>query len=117
MIEPMPAIFRALGDPTRCAIVEDLVHGPATVGVLAAPHEMSLPAITKHLVVLERVGLIRRERIGRQVRCTLQSRTLDDVATWADQQRRFWTGALDRLDDALASTSTRIPGTPPQVDS
>lgn len=107
----MSATFRALGDPTRCALVERLAHGPATVSDLAAPYEMSLPAITKHLTVLERAGLIRRERVGRHVRCTLQPQALTDVEAWADRHHRFWTGALRRLDAVLASTPLSA-GTP-----
>lgn len=102
----MHARFRALGDPTRCAIVERLARGPATVGELAVPHQMSLPAITKHLAVLEAAGLIQRERTGRHVHCALQTHALEDVASWADRQHRFWTEALARLDDEIAGSAT-----------
>lgn len=97
--------FRALADPTRRAIVEQLGSGPATVGSLAAPHPMSLPAITKHLRVLEAAGVVRRDRRGRTIVCTLEAAPLREAESWLADRRLFWSATLDRLERLLGADS------------
>ena len=96
--------FAALADPTRRAILRQLRAGELTVGQVAAPHQMSLPAVTKHLRVLEDAGLARRRRSGRQVLCSLPPRpdSLTEAADWIHDHQAFWDGALDQLEDLLA---------------
>jgi DNA-binding transcriptional ArsR family regulator len=93
--------FAALADPTRRAILARLVTGEATVTELAEPFEMSLPAVSKHLKVLERAGLIARGREAQWRPCRLEARPLKDVAAWVEEYRRFWEERFDRLDDYL----------------
>jgi DNA-binding transcriptional ArsR family regulator len=90
-------IFRALGDRTRRQMLSRLAAGPATVGELAGPFNMSLPAVGKHLRVLERAGLVSREIDGRIHRCSLSALPLHDAEQWLDQYRRFWQETLDAL--------------------
>jgi DNA-binding transcriptional ArsR family regulator len=95
-------IFSALADPTRRSIVAALAEeGPRTAGELAAPHEMSLPAVSKHLAVLERVGLATRERRGRHQIISLNPQPLHDAAVWLDRHHGFWTDRLDSLERYL----------------
>jgi DNA-binding transcriptional ArsR family regulator len=89
--------FAALSDPTRRAILDQLVHGVATVGQLAEPFDISRPAISKHLRVLERAGLVSRQRDGRVSRCGLDASPMKDAADWVDRYRRFWDQQLDQL--------------------
>ena len=89
--------FGALSDPTRRAILDRLVHGEATVGELAKPFDVSRPAISKHLRVLERAGLVNRARDGRVSRCGLDATPMKDAADWVAQYQRFWDNQLDRL--------------------
>jgi DNA-binding transcriptional ArsR family regulator len=89
--------FKALADPTRRAILTRLARGEATVGELAKPFAVSLPAISRHLKVLEDAALISNEREGKRRRCRLRTETLDEVRAWLDFSRRFWIGSLDRL--------------------
>ena len=96
--------FAALADPTRRAILARLAAGEASVGELAAPFAMSLPAISKHLRVLERAQLIRRRRDAQWRRCTLRPDGLRAAADWLDQYERFWTESLDRLAQYLNSS-------------
>jgi DNA-binding transcriptional ArsR family regulator len=93
--------FAALADPTRRAILARLISGEASVTQLSEPFEMSMPAISKHLKVLERAGLIARGREAQWRPCRLDAGPLKDVADWAEQYRRFWTGSFDRLDEYL----------------
>jgi DNA-binding transcriptional ArsR family regulator len=93
--------FGALADPVRRAILVQLAKGEATVGELAGPFEISLPAISRHLKVLEQAALISNERIGKHRRCRLRPEALAAAASWLDFHRRFWTGSLDRLDAHL----------------
>ncbi len=93
--------FSALADPTRRAILARLASGEASVQELAAPFDMSLPAISKHLKVLERAGLVARGRDAQRRPCRLVAAPLRDVARWAERYRRFWEERLDRLDDYL----------------
>src|SRR5215467_5439399 len=89
--------FGALADPTRRAILARLALGEATVGDLAEPFRVSRPAISKHLRVLERAGLVRREREGRVSRCELDANAMREAAEWIEQYRAFWTNRLGDL--------------------
>ncbi len=93
--------FAALADPTRRAILARLAAGEAAVTELAAPFAMSLPAISKHLKVLERAGLIARGREAQWRPCRLEAGPLKDAAEWLAHYRRFWEQSFDRLDDYL----------------
>ena len=89
--------FGALADPTRRAILARLAEGEATVGELARPFDVSRPAISKHLRVLERAGLVRRHRDGRLSRCGLEAAPIRDAAEWVEGYRQFWENQLDSL--------------------
>ena len=89
--------FGALADATRRAILDQLAGGEATVGELAAPFRISRPAISKHLRVLERAGLVRREREGRVSKCEFDPAALRGAAQWMDRTRAFWTDRLEAL--------------------
>jgi DNA-binding transcriptional ArsR family regulator len=93
--------FAALADPTRRAILARLISGEASVTELAEPFEMSMPAISKHLKVLERAGLIVRGREAQWRPCRLEAGPLKEVADWAEHYRRFFEQSFDRLDDCL----------------
>src|SRR6202171_4100269 len=93
--------FAALADPTRRAILARLATGEASVTELAEPFEMSLPAISKHLKVLERAGLIARGREAQWRPCRLAAGPLKDAADWLDHYRRFWDESFDRLEEYL----------------
>ena len=95
--------FAALADPTRRAILARLASGQASVTELAAPFQMTMPAVSKHLKVLERAGLIARGREAQWRPCRLEGEPLRDVADWMQQYRRFWDESFDRLDDYLQS--------------
>jgi DNA-binding transcriptional ArsR family regulator len=99
--DPLSATFAALADPTRRAILARLTEGAATVKELSAPFAMSGPAVSKHLRVLERAGLISRGRQAQWRPCRLEARPLQEVAEWAEDYRRFWDASYDRLDDYL----------------
>src|SRR5437667_3783482 len=94
--------FAALADPTRRAILGRLVSGEASVTELAEPFAMSLPAVSKHLKVLERAGLISRGRAAQWRPCRLEASPLKDAADWLEHYRSFWEQSFDRLDDYLA---------------
>jgi DNA-binding transcriptional ArsR family regulator len=93
--------YAALADPTRRAILTRLAVGEATVGELAEPFAMSLPAVSKHLKVLERAGLIRRGRKAQWRPCRIRPAPLKDAAHWLEHYRSFWDDSFDRLDDYL----------------
>jgi len=99
--DSLSAIFGALADPTRRAILRRLSQGDASVSELARPFAMSLPAVSKHLRVLERAGLIRRRRQAQSRPCTLDAAPLQAAAVWVGSYREFWEGSLDRLDAYL----------------
>jgi DNA-binding transcriptional ArsR family regulator len=105
--DPLSATFAALADPTRRAILARLVSGGASVTELAEPFAMSLPAISKHLKVLERAGLIARGREAQWRPCRLEAGPLKNVADWADDYRRFWEESFDRLDDYLLELKSK----------
>ena len=94
-------VFAALADPTRREILSKLSTGNRSVGELAEPHDMSLPAISKHLRVLERSGLIARTRDAQWRPCQLQAAPLKEATDWMEQYRQFWEQSFDRLDDYL----------------
>jgi DNA-binding transcriptional ArsR family regulator len=95
------AVFSAIADPTRRAILARLANGEASVTALAEPFEMSLPAISKHLKVLERAGLIARGRTAQWRPCRLDAAPLKEAATWLEKYRQFWEQSFDRLDEYL----------------
>src|SRR5512132_68093 len=97
----LDATFSALADPTRRAILARLATGDVSVQELAEPFDMSLPAVSKHLKVLERAGLVARGRDRQRRPCHLTAAPLRDVADWAERYRRFWEESFDRLDDYL----------------
>ncbi|MEV4499446.1 metalloregulator ArsR/SmtB family transcription factor [Micromonospora arborensis] len=99
--DPVSAVFAALADPTRRAILARLATGDATVNELAAPFPISLQAVSKHLAVLERAGLIVRTREAQWRRCRLDPAPLRTLAEWVDQHRRLWDDRYDTLDDYL----------------
>jgi len=99
--DPLSATFSALADPTRRAILARLASGEATVTELAAPFDMSLPAISKHLKVLERAGLIERGREAQWRPCRLQAEPLREVGDWVAQYRSHWEQSFDRLAEYL----------------
>lgn len=101
----------ALADPTRRAILARLALGEASVGELAKPFEMSLPAVSKHLKVLERAGLISRGREAQWRPCRLEAAPLKDVNSWLDSYRRFWEEKFDRLDAYLQELQKADPDT------
>src|ERR1019366_396479 len=101
MNDRLSETFGALADPTRRAILARLASGEASVTELASPFAMSMPAISKHLKVLERAGLIARGREAQWRPCRLRAAPLQDVAGWVDHYRRFWEESFDRLDDYL----------------
>jgi DNA-binding transcriptional ArsR family regulator len=100
-VDPLSSTFAALADPTRRAILARLSSGEVSVTELAEPFEMSLPAVSKHLKVLERAGLIARSREAQWRPCQLEAGPLKNVAEWIEHYRRFWTDSFDRLDDYL----------------
>ncbi|MFC0803886.1 ArsR/SmtB family transcription factor [Ensifer sp. P24N7] len=100
-MDQLSSTLSALADPTRRAIVARLAAGEATVNELAAPFDMSLPAISKHLKVLERAGLISRGRNAQWRPCRLEAAPLKEIADWVERYRHFWEGSFDRLDSYL----------------
>jgi DNA-binding transcriptional ArsR family regulator len=89
--------FAALADPTRRRILAHLARGSSRVTHLARPHAMSLPAVSKHLRILEKAGLLRRRRYGRVHEMQLEATPLKQAAKWVEEYRKFWEGSLDRL--------------------
>jgi DNA-binding transcriptional ArsR family regulator len=105
----LSATFAALADPTRRAILAKLASGETTVSDLAAPFEISAPAVTKHLKVLEKAGLITRGRHAQWRPCKLAAKPLQDVADWVEQYRRFWEQKFDQLEDYLRDLQAKEP--------
>jgi DNA-binding transcriptional ArsR family regulator len=104
----LDGILSALSDPTRRSIVEALRFGEASVAEVAAPFAMSQPAVSKHLAVLERAGLISRHRVARKNMCRLEAQALEPLSRWVDDYRRFWEGSLVRLDAYLACATEEL---------
>jgi DNA-binding transcriptional ArsR family regulator len=105
-------VFQALADPTRRALIQRLVHGPASVSDLAQPLAMSLPAVMQHLQVLEAGDLVRSEKVGRVRTCHLEPAALRNAEAWVVEQRTSWERRLDRLGDYLADRPVPAPETP-----
>jgi DNA-binding transcriptional ArsR family regulator len=105
--QKLDATFGALSDPTRRAIVERLTRGEASVGELAEPFEISLPAISKHLTVLEEAGLLVRIKKGRMRRCRLIEEPMREALEWIASYGSFWEGQLDSLEKLLAESKPR----------
>ncbi|MCI0600495.1 MAG: metalloregulator ArsR/SmtB family transcription factor [Beijerinckiaceae bacterium] len=106
-VDRLSTTFAALADPTRRAILARLVLGESAVTELAEPFEMSLPAISKHLKVLERAGLITRSREAQWRPCRIEPGALKDVDEWLRDYRRYWTESFDRLDEYLRELQTK----------
>jgi DNA-binding transcriptional ArsR family regulator len=106
------ATFQALADPTRRAIVAALARGQASVTELARPHRMSLPAVMKHLRVLQRAGLVTQRKSGRTRRCRLAAQPLQKAEAWLSQYRAFWESQFDALDRYLAQARVEEPEWP-----
>lgn len=100
----LDSVFGALADPTRRRMLEDLSRGPQTVGRLAQPHAMSLAGASKHLLVLEKARLLRREKRGREVICKLAPGPLAKADAWLSRYQIYWTGRLDQLEAVLRAT-------------
>lgn len=105
--DALSATFSALADPTRRAILSRLALGEASVTELAEPFAMSMPAISKHLKVLEHAGLIARGRDAQWRPCRLEAGPLRDIADWVEPYRRFWQGRFDRLDAYLRAAQAK----------
>ena len=99
--------FGALADPTRRRILEHLAGGDRCVTDLARPHRMSLPAVSKHLRVLENAGLVRRQRDGRVHRLKLEAKPMQQALAWIEEYRKFWEANFDRLDEYLKQLQTK----------
>ena len=104
---PLDATFGALSDPTRRAILARLAQGEATVSELAEPFDVSLPAVSKHLKVLESAGLITRGREAQWRPCRLEAAPLKDVSSWIERYRKFWEQSFDRLDAYLREIQSK----------
>jgi DNA-binding transcriptional ArsR family regulator len=105
--DTLSTTFAALADPTRRAILARLTEGECSVTELAQPFDMSMPAVSKHLRVLERAGLIARRRDAQWRRCRIDAGPLKEVADWADHYRHIWEARLDRLDKYLEELKTK----------
>jgi DNA-binding transcriptional ArsR family regulator len=105
--DQLSTTFAALADPTRRAILARLVSGECSVTELAEPFDMSMPAVSKHLRVLERAGLIARGREAQWRPCRIEAAPLKEVAEWAERYRHIWEGRLDRLGDYLRELKAR----------
>jgi DNA-binding transcriptional ArsR family regulator len=107
--------FSALADPTRRAILARLALGESSVTDLAAPFEMSMPAVSKHLRVLERAGLVERSRDAQFRPCRLRADPLQQAAGWLEYYRHFWEQSFDRLDEYLQQLQSEPEPTPPAI--
>lgn len=100
---PLTTTFAALADPTRLAIVSRLSRGEATMGELATPHRITLPAMTKHVGVLVDAGMVQRRKVGRTVVCSLRPESLSEMQAWLGDLTAYWNTTIDRLEDLLAN--------------
>ncbi|MCR4522128.1 MULTISPECIES: helix-turn-helix transcriptional regulator [Bosea] len=110
--DPLSLTFAALADPTRRAILARLSQGESSVKELAEPFAMSLPAVSKHLKVLERAGLITRGKEAQWRPCRLDPGPLQDVSQWLEHYSRFWDQSLGRLDEMLREIKAKLPDEP-----
>jgi DNA-binding transcriptional ArsR family regulator len=106
-VESLSTTLLAISDPTRRAIVDRLMRGPARVSDVARPFAMSLAAVSKHVRVLENAGLVRRTRQGREHTLALEAAPLREVASWAARYEQFWTERLDRLESFFTNRSKK----------
>jgi DNA-binding transcriptional ArsR family regulator len=111
-VDRLSVVFSALADPTRRAILAELAQGDATVTRLTAPLPISMPAVSRHLKVLEHAGLISRTRSGRLRASHLEPAPLRDAADWIERYHRFWDSSLTRLEAHLAAVQATGPGHP-----
>jgi DNA-binding transcriptional ArsR family regulator len=109
--EHLDTLFRAIADPTRRAMLRELAAGPRTVGELAAPYDITLAGASKHIQMLERAGLIRREVQGRVHTCSLDARPLHAGAEWLRHYERFWNRKLDALEALLKADDAKTAAT------
>ncbi|WP_132993642.1 ArsR/SmtB family transcription factor [Gordonia zhaorongruii] len=114
--DALSATFQALGDPNRRRILEQLAHGPATVSVLAEPLSMSRPAVTQHLNVLERAGLIVRTKAGRWRTCEMREEPLTQAQAWVAENRGIWLDRFARLERTLESLAAERTDPRPSSD-
>ncbi len=105
--DPLSYTFHALADPTRRAILASLTTGQKTVSELAEPFDMTMPAITKHLKVLEKAKLIERSREAQYRPCRLQPEPLKDIDEWLSEYRKFWEESFERLEEYLQQLQTK----------
>jgi DNA-binding transcriptional ArsR family regulator len=103
----LDAVFQALADPTRRAVLGRLGTGPASVGELAAPFSMALPSFMKHIRYLENTGWIRTRKTGRVRTCTLEKKSFDVIETWLSDQQSIWEGRTDRLERFVTTTNDK----------
>jgi DNA-binding transcriptional ArsR family regulator len=103
----LDAVFQALADPTRRAVLGRLGTGPASVGELAAPFSMALPSFMKHIRYLENAGWIRTRKTGRVRTCALEKKSFDVIETWLSDQRSIWEGRTDRLERFVTTTNDK----------
>lgn len=115
-INRLDLTFAALADPTRRGILASLAQGERCVTDLAKPHRMSLPAVSKHLRVLEKAGLIRRRRRGRVHQLALDAKPMQEAQQWLAEYRHFWEESLDRLDSYLKQMQSEVQGEDLQID-
>lgn len=105
--EPLDNVFLALADPTRRAMVERLMRGPASVSELARPLKMTLPGVVQHLRFLERSGIVVSRKVGRVRTCRIDPKRLAVAQSWLEKQRRFWEARFDRLDAFLLKNEAK----------
>ncbi|MGA2539859.1 MAG: metalloregulator ArsR/SmtB family transcription factor [Terracidiphilus sp.] len=117
MSDQLSSTFAALADPTRRAILARLALGETSVTELAEPFQMSMPAVSKHLKVLERAGLIARGREAQWRPCRLEAGPLKTIAEWVEEYRRFWEESFDRLGDYLAQIQNSNPQSKEKTDA
>ena len=110
MSDQLSTTFAALADPTRRAILNRLLLGECSVGELAEPFKMTAPAVSKHLRVLERAGLIAQRRDAQWRRCRIQASPLKEVSDWTERYRQIWEERLDRLDEYVQQLKTKERG-------
>jgi len=103
----LDSVFSAISDPTRRGILSQLKHGEATINQVAEPYDMSQPAISKHIRVLEKAGLINRRKEGTSYVLSLNARPLEEASSWFEEYKEFWTNKLDQLDDFLMRTKKK----------
>jgi len=111
-VDALSTTFAALADPTRRSLLERLAQGDATVNELAAPHEMSLQAVSRHLQILEHAGLVSKRRDGRQRPCHAELDAITPAIEWLDTQHQCWSDRLDRLGDHLRRLQRATSPTP-----